>query len=161
MVHVSPLAATTSIWEKGRRYIFMVLPPAELFLAGLIDIGARNGLNTVAIVSAGAGEGKSTTVFNLAAVFAQSGQRTLIVDSDLRRPTLHKMLHVTNSVGLTNYLLKQNTEAVKQLNLSLEKFGITLTTLGNEYKTLVTAFRLLVRFHNDNHPGQHIPDPKD
>ena len=66
-------------------------------------------LNTVAVVSAGAGEGKSTTVFNLASVFAQSGQRTLIVDSDLRRPTLHKMLRVSNSVGLTNYLLKQNT----------------------------------------------------
>jgi polysaccharide biosynthesis transport protein len=66
-------------------------------------------LNTIAIVSAGAGEGKSTTVFNLASVFAQSGQRTLIVDSDLRRPTLHKMMHVTNNVGLTNYLLKQNT----------------------------------------------------
>ncbi len=65
-------------------------------------------LNSVAGVSAGAGEGKSTTVFNLAAVFAQSGQRVLIVDSDLRRPTLHKMLHVTNSIGLTNYLLKQN-----------------------------------------------------
>jgi len=66
-------------------------------------------LNTVAIVSAGAGEGKSTTVFNLAAVFAQAGQRTLMVDSDLRRPTLHKMLGVTNNVGLTNYLLKQNS----------------------------------------------------
>jgi capsular exopolysaccharide synthesis family protein len=66
-------------------------------------------LNTVAVVSAGAGEGKSTTVFNLAAVFAQSGQRTLMVDSDLRRPTLHKMLHLTNSRGLTNYLLKQNS----------------------------------------------------
>ena len=66
-------------------------------------------LNTIAIVSAGAGEGKSTTVYNLAAVFAQSGQRTLIVDSDLRRPTLHKMMRVTNSVGLTNYLLRQNT----------------------------------------------------
>ncbi len=65
-------------------------------------------LNTVAVVSAGAGEGKSTTVFNLAVVFAQGGQRTLIVDSDLRRPTLHKMLGVTNSIGLTNYLLKQN-----------------------------------------------------
>ena len=50
MVHVSPLSATTSIWEKGRRYIFMVLPPAELFLAGLIDIGARNGLKSVAII---------------------------------------------------------------------------------------------------------------
>jgi polysaccharide biosynthesis transport protein len=66
-------------------------------------------LNTVAVVSAGAGEGKSTTVCNLAAVFAQSGQRILMVDSDLRRPTLHKMLKVTNNLGLTNYLLKQNT----------------------------------------------------
>jgi capsular exopolysaccharide synthesis family protein len=66
-------------------------------------------LNTVAVVSAGAGEGKSTTVFNLAAVFAQSGQRVVVVDSDLRRPTLHKMLNVTNSLGLTNFLLKQNT----------------------------------------------------
>jgi len=65
-------------------------------------------MNTVAVVSAGAGEGKSTTVFNLAAVFAQSGQRVIVVDSDLRRPTLHKMLRVTNNIGLTNYLLKQN-----------------------------------------------------
>ncbi len=65
-------------------------------------------LNTVAVVSAGAGEGKSTTVLNLATVFAQSGQRILIVDSDLRRPTLHKMLRVSNSLGLTNLLLRQN-----------------------------------------------------
>jgi succinoglycan biosynthesis transport protein ExoP len=66
-------------------------------------------LNTIAVVSAGAGEGKSTTVFNLATVFAQSGQRVLMVDSDLRRPTLHKLLNVANILGLTNYLLKQNT----------------------------------------------------
>jgi succinoglycan biosynthesis transport protein ExoP len=66
-------------------------------------------LNTVAVVSAGAGEGKSTTVFNLASVFAQNGSRVVMVDSDLRRPTLHKMLRVTNNFGLTNYLLKQNT----------------------------------------------------
>ena len=66
-------------------------------------------LNTVAVVSAGAGEGKSTTVCNLATVFAQSGQRVLMVDSDLRRPTLHKLLRVANTVGLTNYLLRQNT----------------------------------------------------
>lgn len=66
-------------------------------------------LNTIAVVSAGAGEGKSTTVCNLATVFAQSGQRVLMVDSDLRRPTLHKLLRVTNSLGLTNYLLRQNS----------------------------------------------------
>src|SRR5204862_7744557 len=76
-------------------------------------------LNTVAVVSAGAGEGKSTTVFNLATVFAQSRQRVLIVDSDLRRPTLHKMLQVSNGVGLTNYLLKQGTleDVIQTTNL--------------------------------------------
>lgn len=65
--------------------------------------------NTLTAVSGGAGEGKSTTIFNLAAVFAQSGQRILVVDSDLRRPSLHKFLGLSNSLGLTNYLLKQNT----------------------------------------------------
>jgi succinoglycan biosynthesis transport protein ExoP len=66
-------------------------------------------LNSLTIVSGGAGEGKSTTIFNLATVFAQNGQRVLLVDSDLRRPSLHKYLHLSNSIGLTNYLLKQNT----------------------------------------------------
>ena len=65
-------------------------------------------LNTIVVVSAGAGEGKSMTTVNLATVFAQAGQRVLVVDSDLRRPTLHKVLHVGNNLGLTNYLLKQN-----------------------------------------------------
>lgn len=50
MVHISPLAATTSIWEQGREYLFMVLPPAELFLAGLIDIADRNRLRSVAVI---------------------------------------------------------------------------------------------------------------
>jgi capsular exopolysaccharide synthesis family protein len=67
-----------------------------------------DSLTTIVVVSAGAGEGKSTTTLNLATVFAQAGIRVLIVDSDLRRPTLHKMLHVANDIGLTNYLLKQN-----------------------------------------------------
>jgi capsular exopolysaccharide synthesis family protein len=65
-------------------------------------------LNTIVVVSAGAGEGKSLTTLNLATVFAQAGERVLVVDSDLRRPTLHKKLRVSNNIGLTNYLLKQN-----------------------------------------------------
>lgn len=66
-------------------------------------------LNSIVIISAGMGEGKSTTALNLATVFAQAGQRVVIVDSDLRRPTLHKILRVSNNIGLTNYLLKQNS----------------------------------------------------
>jgi capsular exopolysaccharide synthesis family protein len=65
--------------------------------------------NTLTCLSGGAGEGKSTTLFNLATVFAQNGQRVVVVDSDLRRPTLHKALHVSNTIGLTDYLLKKNT----------------------------------------------------
>jgi branched-chain amino acid transport system substrate-binding protein len=49
-VLISPLAATTSIWEQGRRYLFMVLPPAELFLAGLIEIADAHDLQRVAIL---------------------------------------------------------------------------------------------------------------
>ena len=64
---------------------------------------------TMTVVSGGAGEGKSTTIFNLATVFAQNGNRVLIVDSDLRRPSLHKILNVANNLGLTNYLLKQTS----------------------------------------------------
>jgi len=72
---------------------------------------ADEKLNTIVIVSAGAGEGKSTTTINLATVFAQAGNRVLIVDTDLRRPTLHKLFKVANNLGLTNYLLKQNSIA--------------------------------------------------
>jgi polysaccharide biosynthesis transport protein len=81
-------------------------------------------LNTVTIVSAGAGEGKSTTIFNLATIFAQQGSRVLIVDSDLRRPSLHKLLRVSNSIGLTNYLLKQNSleEVIQTTPLSTMDF---------------------------------------
>jgi succinoglycan biosynthesis transport protein ExoP len=64
--------------------------------------------NTVTVVSGGVGEGKSTTLINLATIFAHSGDRVLVVDSDLRRPTLHKVLRVSNSIGLTNCLLGQN-----------------------------------------------------
>ncbi len=69
----------------------------------------RGDANSLTVVSGGAGEGKSTTIFNLAVVFAQNGERVLLVDSDLRRPSLHKLLNVSNSVGLTSYLLRQNT----------------------------------------------------
>lgn len=81
-------------------------------------------LNCMCVVSAGAGEGKSTTVFNLATIFAQTGSRVVIVDSDLRRPTLHKMVDVTNSIGLTNYLLKQNSleEVIQTTSVPLLHF---------------------------------------
>ena len=43
-------AATTSIFKKGRKFIFMVYPPGEVYFEGLIDLAARKGLKTVAII---------------------------------------------------------------------------------------------------------------
>jgi branched-chain amino acid transport system substrate-binding protein len=50
MLMIAPTAATTSIWEKGRRYLIMVLSPVEAVAEGLLDLAARNGLKTVAVL---------------------------------------------------------------------------------------------------------------
>jgi branched-chain amino acid transport system substrate-binding protein len=50
MVHITPLAATTSIWEQGREYLFMVLPPAELFLSGQVEIAQSRGIQRIAVL---------------------------------------------------------------------------------------------------------------
>jgi polysaccharide biosynthesis transport protein len=61
------------------------------------------------VISAGASEGKSTTVCNLATIWAASGERVLIVDADLRRPSQHRLFELNNDVGLSDYLEGQVT----------------------------------------------------
>jgi succinoglycan biosynthesis transport protein ExoP len=60
--------------------------------------------NTITFVSGGAGEGKSTTLSNLAYTFAQGGYNTLVVDADLRRPTQHRFFDIDGDYGLTDFL---------------------------------------------------------
>jgi capsular exopolysaccharide synthesis family protein len=62
-------------------------------------------IRSLLVTSSSPGEGKSTTTANLAAVLAQTGQRVIVVDTDLRRPVLHKVFGVPNNIGLTNVLL--------------------------------------------------------
>lgn len=56
------------------------------------------------VTSAMTGEGKTTTALSLAIQFAQAGKRTLLIEADLRKPSLHRALNLDNQVGLTNYL---------------------------------------------------------
>jgi non-specific protein-tyrosine kinase len=67
-----------------------------------------NPSTTLLITSADTSEGKSTVAANLAVVMAQSGKRVILVDGDLRRPSLHKPFNITNDVGLTNWLVDEN-----------------------------------------------------
>lgn len=61
-------------------------------------------VKTLVVTSAGPGEGKSTTSANLAVVFAKSGHRVLLVDADMRKPTVFKTFNLNNSKGLSTVL---------------------------------------------------------
>lgn len=72
-------------------------------------------LQTMVITSSGPGEGKSTTSANLAVVFAKSGQRVLLVDADLRKPTVYKTFQLNNAKGLSTILsTTQNATEIVQ-----------------------------------------------
>ncbi len=71
-------------------------------------------VRTLVVTSPAAGEGKSTTVANLAVTMAQSGRRTILVDCDLRRPTLHEVFGLAMTPGLTNMTLDEVSETPLQ-----------------------------------------------
>jgi capsular exopolysaccharide synthesis family protein len=82
-------------------------PDAEAYriLRTNIEFNRKNPqANTISLVSGGPGEGKSTTIANLAFICAQGGYSTLVVDADLRRPVQHELFDLNNNKGLTNYL---------------------------------------------------------
>ncbi|MDP2895525.1 MAG: polysaccharide biosynthesis tyrosine autokinase [bacterium] len=74
-------------------------------LAGIHYSPAVNGMKTILVTSAGPSEGKTTTLTNMGIAAAQNGKRVLLVDSDLRRPTLHKIFGLRKEIGLTDYLV--------------------------------------------------------
>jgi capsular exopolysaccharide synthesis family protein len=82
-------------------------PDAEAYriLRTNIEFNRKNpDANTLTMISGGPGEGKSTTLFNLAYTCAKGGYSVLVVDADLRRPSQHRLFGVENTVGLSNYL---------------------------------------------------------
>jgi len=84
-------------------------------------------IRTLVVTSAAPDEGKSTTVANLAVTMAQGGKRTILVDCDLRRPTLHDLFNLPAEPGLTNLLLEDGDQ---QLLLETEVEGLQLLTSG-------------------------------
>jgi capsular exopolysaccharide synthesis family protein len=62
-------------------------------------------LRTIQVTSPGAGDGKTTTLANLAVALAQAGERVVVVSCDLRRPRIHEFFRLSNDVGFTSVLL--------------------------------------------------------
>ncbi|HEY9724310.1 MAG TPA: polysaccharide biosynthesis tyrosine autokinase [Oscillatoriaceae cyanobacterium] len=81
-------------------------PAAEAYrsLRTNLRFQCAEALRALAVSSVAPGEGKSTTVANLAVAFAQTGKRVLVVDADMRNPNVHRLFGLDNGQGLSNVL---------------------------------------------------------
>jgi capsular exopolysaccharide synthesis family protein len=86
-------------------------------------------LKTLVVTSAGVAEGKSTTLANLAVVSAQAGRRVVLVDADLRRPTLHQIFGLGNATGLTMMMMDEAALASPPLQETHVE-GLSVLTSG-------------------------------
>ncbi len=77
-----------------------------------------NPIRSLVVTSPAKAEGKSTTIANLAVTMAQSGRKTILVDCDLRRPSLHTLFDLRSEPGLTNVILDDAAE------LPLQETGV-------------------------------------
>lgn len=85
-------------------------------------------LKVINITSTGPGEGKTTTICNLAVTMAQSGKKVLLIDADLRKPQLHRQFNVKNSRGLTNVLVQH--VKTDDVIVATEQRGLDILTTG-------------------------------
>jgi polysaccharide biosynthesis transport protein len=104
-------------WKRRDRPLVISIanpasPAAEAYRSlrtSLQFAGQERELRTILVTSPASEEGKTTTLANLGAVFAQAGNRVVMVSCDLRRPRIGKFLGMQESAGLTTVLLGQHT----------------------------------------------------
>src|SRR4028119_60800 len=107
-------------------------PAAEAYRALRTNIqfsSLDKPLRTLLATSTAPDEGKSTTIANLAVTIAQGERRVILVDCDLRRPTLHTLFDVPNEEGLTSLMLQEDGRLPLQ-RTSVP--GLSLLTSGPE-----------------------------
>ncbi len=117
-----------------------------------LNLALKSGQpHTLVLFSAGPGEGKSTTLHRLAGLIGAAGERVILIDSDLRRPTQHRLAQRPKEPGLSDLLLgKKTLEEVTQKDISpgLDFIpsggqpGFTLSLLyGNRLRELIATLR--------------------
>lgn len=108
-----PVPSTMEViyWQPFREALDLIYKNIQL-------LPTATGLKSLVVTSALAGEGKSTIALGLAISAARLHQRVLLIDADLRRPSLHKQLDLPNDWGLST-LLATNTPLLNQNGIQL------------------------------------------
>ena len=88
-----------------------------------------NDIKSLVVTSSAPGEGKSTISSNLAVTFADQNKRVLLVDADMRKPSLHRIFKLKNFMGLTTLLTEKNTSVQSVCNKTVVE-GLMVITSG-------------------------------
>ncbi len=143
-VMVSPLAATTSIFRQGRKHIFMVISPAEFYLEGLVDMGAKRGLKTIAIVNEDTLFPKATVV-GTEELAKKRGLQVVLREAYPKGNTDFSALLVKikavnpDIIAAATYFddAVAITRQMKELNVNPKMFGVTVGGDIPEFYTLL------------------------
>lgn len=126
---------------------FAVVESYKMIRTNLLFLLSQTNEKTITVSSSVAGEGKSTTAINIAVAFSQLGCRVLLIDADMRKPSVHKKLHISNEKGLSSILvgfekLEESTNSINQ-NFDVITSGPTPPNpselLGSEQMTELLA----------------------
>jgi capsular exopolysaccharide synthesis family protein len=93
-------------------------------------LDSSSAASLVLVTSAYPGEGKSTSVANLAASFAETGQRVLVLDADLRSPDTHNLFDVPQGAGISDYLTGPDDASLEALARPTSIPGVRIITAG-------------------------------
>lgn len=98
---------------------FAVVESYKMIRTNLLFLLSHSNEKVITVSSSVAGEGKSTTAINIAVAFSQLGCRVLLIDADMRKPSVHKKLRIANDKGLSSILvgfstLEESTNNVNQ-----------------------------------------------
>ena len=112
----SPRNRSAELTATRERDLFILRNPrsavaecARFIRTNLLFMSPDRPLRTLVVTSPAPQEGKSTTAVTTAIIMAQSGSRTLIVDTDMRKPRLHRVFGIESDVGIANVLLGEAT----------------------------------------------------